>query len=64
MSRRSWHLRIGISDHKLERIADLKDVPQTYDDFAMCWGMTPDGSPLLLRNTSSQQVYALDLQLP
>lgn len=40
--------RIGISDHKLGKIADLKGVPQTYDDFGMWWEMTPDGSPLLL----------------
>jgi Tol biopolymer transport system component len=58
--------RIRIRDHKLERIASLKDFRRAVTSFSnVTWsGLTPDGSPLLMRDTGTQEVYALDLESP
>jgi Tol biopolymer transport system component len=58
--------RVRITDHKRERIASLKDFRRAVTSFSsFTWsGLTPDGSPLLLRDTGTQEVYALDLQFP
>jgi hypothetical protein len=56
--------RVRITDHKLERIVGLKGVRLTIG-FAGTWcGLAPDDSSLLLRDVGSQEIYALDLQLP
>jgi serine/threonine protein kinase/Tol biopolymer transport system component len=56
--------RVRITDHKLERIFNLKGLRLTIG-FAGTWcGLAPDGSPLLLRDVGSQEIYALDLQRP
>ena len=56
--------RVRITDHKLERIVGLKGLRVTIG-FAGTWcGLAPDDSPLLLRDVGSQEIYALDLQLP
>ena len=54
-------MRVRIRDRKLERVADLKNFRQT--GFWYVWlGMAPDDSPLLLRDTGTQEIYALDWQ--
>jgi len=51
-------MRVRIRDRKLERVADLKNFRQT--GFYSVWlGMVPDDSPLLLRDTGIQEIYAL-----
>jgi eukaryotic-like serine/threonine-protein kinase len=56
-------MRVRISDHKVERVADLKNFRQT-GFFSIWLGMAPDDSPLLLRDTGTQEIYALDWQAP
>jgi Tol biopolymer transport system component len=56
-------LRIGVSDRKVERIADLKNVPIT-GYYGIWLGLAPDDSPLLLRDAGSQDIYALDWETP
>jgi len=54
-------MRIRIRDRKIEKVADLKNFRQT--GFWSVWlGMAPDDSPLLLRDTGTQEIYALDWQ--
>jgi hypothetical protein len=54
-------MRIRIRDRKIEEVADLKNFRQT--GYWSVWlGMAPDDSPLLLRDTGTQDVYALDWQ--
>jgi eukaryotic-like serine/threonine-protein kinase len=54
-------MRVRIRDHKIERVADLKNFRQA--GFWSVWlGMAPDDSPLLLRDTGTQEIYALDWQ--
>jgi len=56
-------MRIRIRDRKIELVADLKNFRQT--GFYTAWlGMAPDDSPLLLRDTGTQEIYALDWQAP
>ena len=55
-------MRVRIQDHKVERVADLKDFRQT--GFWTVWlGLAPDDSPLLLRDIGTQEIYALDWQV-
>ena len=56
--------RVRISDHKLEKIVSLKGLRLTIGDFGTWCGLAPDDSPLVLRDVGSQEIYALDLQLP
>ncbi len=56
-------MRVRISDRKLERVADLKNFPQT-GSYGIWLGMAPDDSPLLLRDTGTQEIYSLDWQAP
>ncbi len=52
-------MRVRISDHKVENVADLKHFRQA--GYWSVWlGMAPDDSPLLLRDTGTQEIYALD----
>jgi hypothetical protein len=54
--------RVRVSDHKVERMVSLKDIRRAG---SIGWaGLAPDDSPLLLRDTSTQEIYALDVDLP
>jgi Tol biopolymer transport system component len=57
--------RILMRDRKIERVASLKDVKRPPSQSWANWtGLTPDGSPLALRDISTYEIYAFDLQLP
>jgi eukaryotic-like serine/threonine-protein kinase len=56
-------VRIRVSDHKTEQVADLKNVATT-GRYGACLSLTPDDSPLLLRDTGTQDVYAVDWETP
>jgi Tol biopolymer transport system component len=53
--------RISIGDRKLERVVTMRVAGQSY----IWWtGLTPDDSPLMIRDTSTQEIYALDWEAP
>jgi Tol biopolymer transport system component len=63
--------RIKIATRKLQKVLDLKDVPvrmyrrSSIDDLFAYWtGVAADGSPILMRDKSTQDIYAIDVQLP
>jgi Tol biopolymer transport system component len=57
--------RVQVKDHKLERVANLKDVKRAGAESLGTWtGLAPDDSPLALRDISTYEIYALDWQLP
>ena len=56
--------RIHVADRKLERICSLKDFRRALSYWIAWMGLTPDGSPLLMRDTGTQEVYALDFHVP
>jgi len=55
-------VRVRIKDRVLEHLLSLKDFPQLSDGFASWIGLTPDDAPLLMRDRSVQEIYALDLR--
>jgi len=62
-------VRVRISDRKLQEITSVKDMQRLFGFhatgfFASWWGLTPDDSPLVLRNAATQEIYALDVDLP
>jgi Tol biopolymer transport system component len=56
--------RVGIADHKLGRVARFEVPEGTIGVWGTWFGVTPDGSPLLLRDLSIHEIYALDVDLP
>jgi len=56
-------VRIRIRDHKAEQVADLKSFV-TVGRYGGWLALTPVDSPLLLRDTGSQDVYSVDWQAP
>jgi hypothetical protein len=54
-------VRVRIKDHLVEHILSFKDFPQLADPFTGWIGLTPDDAPLLMRDRSVQEFYALDL---
>ena len=54
--------RVRLKDRVLEHVLSLKDFPQLADSFASWIGLTPDDAPLLMRDRSVQEIYALDLR--
>ena len=56
--------RVRISDRKLERLVALTGSQRFWGQFGSWTGLAPDDSPLIVRDTSSQEIYALDWQLP
>jgi serine/threonine protein kinase/Tol biopolymer transport system component len=60
--------RVHIPDGKIEKIVDMKQIrtfPSQYGPGSGSWtGLGPGDVPLFVRDTSAQEIYALDLQLP
>ena len=59
----TWIYRVRLSNHQVERIEDLNNV--LLAGFDVSWfGLTPDESPLILRNTGTADIYSLDWEAP
>jgi Tol biopolymer transport system component/DNA-binding winged helix-turn-helix (wHTH) protein len=56
--------RLRLSDLHLDTIVKIGDVRRYYGPFGPWTGIAPDGSPLLVRDISNEEIYSLDLQLP
>jgi hypothetical protein len=56
-------VRIRISDHKIEPVADVKDYASA-GRYGGALALAPDDSPLLLHDAGSQDVYSVDWQAP
>lgn len=56
--------RVRLADQKVEEVASLKDFRRVVTPWTTWFGVTPDGSLLLMRDAGSQEVYALDLEVP
>ena len=56
--------RVRVADRTLEEIESLKDVRRTGGIFGAWSGLAPDGFPLMMRDTATQEIYALELELP
>ena len=57
--------RVDIPDGQISRIVSLKEVRRFFPPISGTWsGLTPDGSPIVVRDISTQEIYALDWKLP
>ena len=56
--------RVHVSDHKVEQVADLKDFRRVVIPWHTWFGLTPDGNILLMHDIGTQEVYALDFEVP
>jgi len=57
-------VRLQLGTGKVENVASLKGVRRP-DSAPGGWlGLDPTDAPLVLRDTGSHQIYALDLQVP
>ncbi len=58
------YFRVQVSDHKLERLFNLNGFQAARGAFGRWSGLAPDGTPLLVRDSSIQEIYALDWETP
>jgi serine/threonine protein kinase/Tol biopolymer transport system component len=58
------YYRVQVSDHKLERLFSMKGFQAAGGAFGNWTGLAPDESPLLVRDASIQEIYALDWEAP
>ncbi len=56
--------RVQLSNGKLERLFSLRGFQAAGGAFGNWSGLAPDDSPLLARDASVQELYALDLDIP
>jgi len=54
---------ISVPDGKVKSLFSLKEVPRGFDPFESWVGLTGD-EPLLMRDKSTQEIYALELKFP
>jgi Tol biopolymer transport system component len=57
-------LRVRIDDHSVNQVVGLKNIKNTGWAGGVWLGVAPDDSPLLLRDTGTQEIYALDWHAP
>jgi Tol biopolymer transport system component/DNA-binding winged helix-turn-helix (wHTH) protein len=57
--------RVSVTDRKVERVANLEQARGlNAGRYWSYYGAAPDGSPVVLRNTGIQEIYALDVDFP
>jgi len=56
--------RLRLSDLHLDTVVKLNDIRRYFGPFGPWTGVLPDGSPLMVRDRSKEEIYSLDLDLP
>ena len=56
--------RVRVADGQIGRVVSLKNIHRFFPQWGEWSGMAPDGSPLVVRDISTQEIYALDWQWP
>ena len=56
-------LRVRITDPKMEQVSDLTNLPTT-GNIGPWLGLDADDAPLLLKDTGTQDIYAVDWEEP
>jgi Tol biopolymer transport system component len=54
-------IRVHIPDGRVEEVVSLKGFPQLGDPSAGWFGLTPDADPIVIRDRSVQEIFALHL---
>jgi DNA-binding winged helix-turn-helix (wHTH) protein/Tol biopolymer transport system component len=55
-------VRVQMRSGRMEQVVSLKDLPQVVDVFTGWIGLTPEDDPILIRDRSTHEIYALDLE--
>jgi eukaryotic-like serine/threonine-protein kinase len=58
------YFRLRIGDRRVERLVSWKDLRRAAGPFGTWAGPAPDGSPLVVRDVGTQEIYALDVEFP
>jgi serine/threonine protein kinase/Tol biopolymer transport system component len=58
------YVRIKLGETKSESVVSLKDLRRYFGSVGLWSGLTPDGTPIFVRDISTQEIYALDMQFP
>jgi Tol biopolymer transport system component/DNA-binding winged helix-turn-helix (wHTH) protein len=56
--------RVRMADLAIEPVANFGEIPRYYGAFGPWSGIWLDGSPLLVKDSSNEEIYSLELQLP
>ena len=56
--------RLRLSDLHLDTVVKISDIRRFFGPFGPWTGIAPDGSPLLVRDISKEEIYSLDVDLP
>jgi serine/threonine protein kinase/Tol biopolymer transport system component len=66
LGKNAAYVRVKISDGTLEQLVDMKNMRTFVNQFgpASWTGLAPGNQPLFVRDISSQEIYALDVDLP
>jgi Tol biopolymer transport system component len=56
--------RVGLGDRKMEQVVSEKEVGHIRGASGGWLGLTPDGSPLVMRDKSLHEIYALEWEAP
>ena len=56
--------RVKVGEAKSEEVVSLKTLRRYFSTIGFWSGLAPDGAPIFVRDTSTQEIYALDVQLP
>jgi Tol biopolymer transport system component len=64
VNNRQGQYRIGVTDKKLERMVSLPETLHEVVSFALWFGMAPDGSLIVARDLSRQEIFGLEWQTP
>ena len=57
-------MRVGLDNHKVDEIVSLQNLKRTGAFGSFWFGLAPDDSPIVLRDTGTQEVYALEWLAP
>ncbi len=61
---KSWFGRVKLGQSRFEPLVNLKDIHRFIGRWGPWNGIMPDGSAILVRDASTHEIYALDVQWP
>jgi len=56
--------RVNVANGKVQKVLELNDFRRVVTPFSTWFGLTPENDIILMHDTGSQDVYALDLENP
>ncbi len=57
-------MRVRVSNRAVEEVVDIENFNLAGTGGGFWFGLTPDDSPLMVHNTGTEEIYALDWKQP